>query len=64
MPVEPYLIIFFAVGIIRFFKIFKNRYVPGFISAAYLGVNFIMYLNSGLTKEIFRDLAVSIGLWW
>lgn len=63
MPVEPYFIVFFAVGIFKFFELFRNKYIPAMISALYLFLNFAFYLNSDIIKQILRNGAVSIGLW-
>ncbi len=63
MPVEPYLIIFFAAGIFKFFEYFKNKYLPAAISLSYAALNFIMYLNNDLIKETMKNAFVSMRLW-
>lgn len=63
MPIEPYLIIFFAVGIFRFFKMFKNRYTPAIISVSYFFINFMMFIYSDSTKILFKNGAKYLGLW-
>lgn len=63
MPAEPYLIIFFGVGIVRFFKLFNKKYIPLAICLFYGFLNFVLYLNSGCIKYFIRDGFRSIGLW-
>jgi 4-amino-4-deoxy-L-arabinose transferase-like glycosyltransferase len=63
MVIEPYLIIFFALGIVRFFERFKKKYLPAAIVTSYFVINFIMYLNSDLIKAILRNGAEVIGIW-
>ena len=63
MPIEPYLIIFFAVGIFRFFKMFKNKYTPAVISVSYFFINFMMFLYSDSAKILFKNGAKYLGVW-
>lgn len=52
MAIEPYLIIFFAVGIVKFFELFiqKSKYMPAVISASYGFLILILYFNFNLFK--------------
>jgi len=63
MPVEPYLIIFFAVGVVRFFRLFKYIYIPAGATLLYALINFKIYLNSDTVKECIRGCLISVGLW-
>jgi len=63
MPIEPYLIIFFAAAIYKFFGIFRNKYKPAFLVSFYFLINFIMYLHSDVTKSVFRSLFEYARLW-
>lgn len=63
MPIEPFLIIFFAVGMLKFFKLFKNKYIPLSIGTSYAFINFFLYLNSDLLKHICRNVLTSVGVW-
>lgn len=63
MPAEPFLIIFFAAGIFRFFEKFSNRYIPSLIVASYAFMNIAMYLYTDTAKFFIRGVAESVGIW-
>jgi len=63
MPVEPYVIIFFAAGIFEFFKRYRNKFLPAVICLAYGTVNFFLYMNSAQFKLFLRDGLRGLGIW-
>jgi 4-amino-4-deoxy-L-arabinose transferase-like glycosyltransferase len=63
MPIEPFLIIFFAAGIARFFKVFSNKSIPFLIAGSYACVTIAMYLYTDMVKIFIRDIAKCIGIW-
>lgn len=63
MPIEPYLIIFFAVGIRHFTEHFKSKLIPLAASVLYAVLNFVLFLNFDLAKQAALSGLRLIGLW-
>lgn len=61
--VEPYMIVIAAIGIWLFSKKFVKKLIPYMIMAAFLFVNFVMYIYSDSVKDGFRSVLQWVGLW-
>lgn len=63
MSVEPYLVLFFAVGLFRFFNFFRNKYLSLALIVSYAVINTIMYFSSATVKFFLKNIFTRLGLW-
>lgn len=61
--IEPYLIIFAALGIYYFFRKFSHKVIPILITVFYFSINLTIFFYSRLIKEGAKAIFQHLGLW-
>lgn len=63
LPIEPYIIIIAAAGLVDFMRRFDKKFIPLMLTAGFFFLNLCLYANSYGVKVFVRSAFERIGLW-